>query len=748
MKKFLLLTLGCFSLLLSACGTEDGGPATISTVAPPAPGTVMEALFEPSSDPAVPSIVPVPNNAAFADSTDGTLNLKDTYGNPYTDIGVPQGAMNTLDGFSTVAPMTTSFAEALDSTSIAAAVHVYDGSTGAELSFGQDYVAIPNPTDAKILVIKPVKPLKGATNYLVVVTSDLQSATGKPAAASKIFTLMKSPVPLVNTAGVSQIPGVPDANAVALEGLRQTVKPALDVAAAFGIAKKDIVVAWSFKTQTLGKVLAKIQADSATDPYASNVANFLTAATTPSTATGGLGTVDFYTFATQVTVAAGNTALRDAYTASPTNFDTIGSVVIGAVKLPYYLDAAATAQDTAPLTTTFQVDSYGTPTIKSVQTVPFLMTIPKGAAPAALGGKWPVVIFQHGFTVDKSVMFGIANTLSKAGFAVIAIDAVLHGDRTFGLDLVDNATGAPAPNGDGIADSSGKHYLNLSSLLTSRDNIRQTVADLIHLTRLLETQTMDVVNNGTGLPAAGGDGTPDLIVGTVPVSYVGHSNGGILGTILAGVEPAIKTFVFANPGGDYASILQSSAAFSPVVNAGLAAKDSGLVPGSAKYDAFFFAAQTVVDDGDPLNYAAAAVAAGKNILLMKTKDDLVVPNAQTDALSRALGLKQVALTTAAVDPTTGNPWSLGVVDGTATPQAPPALPLGGFTGSGFTFFTQGTHSSFLKPDPANITGQDVITEMQSEALYYLSSGLQTTGATVYIGATPLPSTNAASTVVQ
>ena len=750
MKRLWLPILG-ISLLLSACGKEDGGPGTISTTAPALPGVnAVEALYAPSSDPAVPSILPVPNNAAFG--TDGTLNLKDEYGNPITDIGLPQGAMNTLDGFSTVGPMTTSFAEEIDATTVAQAVAVFDTytATPTQLTFGQDYIALPSPTNAKVLVIKPLRPLRPSTNYLVVVTNALKGTSGKPTTASKIFTLMKSSVPLVNTAGISQVPGVDDTSAASLEGLRQTVKPALDTAAAFGIAKKDIVVAWSFKTQTLGKVLAKIQADSATDPYASNATNFLTAATTPSAATGGLGTVDFYTFATQITVASGNTALRDSYTASPTSFDTIGSVVIGAVKLPYYLDAATTAQDTAPLTTTFQVDSYGTPTIKSVQTVPFLMTIPKGAAPVALGSKWPVVIFQHGFTVDKSVMFGIANTLSKAGFAVIAIDAVLHGDRTFNVDFVteDAYANTTALVPDGTADSSGKHYLNLSSLLTSRDNIRQTVADLIHLTRLLEIQTMDVVNNGTGLPAAGGDGTPDLIVGAAPISYVGHSNGGILGTILAGVEPAIKTFVLANPGGDYASILQGSAAFSPVVNAGLAAKDPELVPGSAKYDAFFFAAQTVVDDGDPLNYAAAAVAAGKNILLMKTKDDLVVPNSQTDALSRALGLKQVALTTAAVDPTTGDPWPLGVVDGTATPQAPPALPLGGFTGSGFTFFTQGTHSSFLKPDPANATGQDVITEMQSEASYYLTSGLQATGATVYIGATPLPSTNPVSTVVQ
>ena len=677
MKKFLLLTLGSFALLLSACGTEDGGPATISTVAPPAPSSVMEALFEPSSDPAVPSIVPAPNNAAFAGSTDGTLNLKDAYGNPYTDISLPQGAMNALDGFSTVAPMTTSFAEALDSASIAAAVHVYDGSTGAELSFGQDYVAIPNPTDAKILVIKPIKPLKGATNYLVVVTSDLQSATGKPAAASKIFTLMKSPVPLANTAGVSQIPGVPDANAVALEGLRQTVKPALDVAQAHGITKDKVAVAWSFKTQTLGKVLKAIQAASAADPYASNATNLGAVATAIPAAT----------------FAAGVGLPISAYS-------NLGSVVTGAVQLPYYLDeySAANPNPLAPLTSVFQMDAAtGLPVVKSVQNVNYLLTIPNTAGP------WKVAIFQHGFTVDKTAIFGIANTLASAGYATIAIDAVLHGDRTFGLDLVNNTTGAPGS--DTYADASGTHYLNLTSLLTSRDNIRQSVADLIHLANIVKVSTLDVVSNTNGAPGAD---APDLDT-TVPLVFVGHSNGGILGTVLAGVMPAtdINKYVLANPGGDYATILQNSGAFSPVVNAGLAGATPPVLVGTPEYAAFFFAAQTVVDDGDPLNYAA--LAASKGIFLLKTTPDGVVPNAQTDALSLNLGLKQVSGNLATQN---ANAWALGVV---ASPQA----------GNGFVNYTAGSHSSFLDPT----SSAAATTAMQTDTATFLVGGAVITSDT-------------------
>src|SRR3546814_17084913 len=42
---------------------------------------------------------------------------------------------------------------------------------------------------------------------------------------------------------------------------------------------------------------------------------------------------------------------------------------------------------------------------------------------------------------------------------------------------MNNATGAAGA--DGIADSSGASFINLSSLLTSRDNNRQAVSDLL-----------------------------------------------------------------------------------------------------------------------------------------------------------------------------------------------------------------------------------------------------------------------------
>ena len=49
-------------------------------------------------------------------------------------------------------------------------------------------------------------------------------------------------------------------------------------------------------------------------------------------------------------------------------------------------------------------------------------------------------------------------------------------ERTFDVDLINNATGAAGA--DGVVDATGTHFINLQSLLTSRDNLRQAETDL------------------------------------------------------------------------------------------------------------------------------------------------------------------------------------------------------------------------------------------------------------------------------
>jgi hypothetical protein len=137
--------------------------------------------------------------------------------------------------------------------------------------------------------------------------------------------------------------------------------------------------------------------------------------------------------------------------------------------------------------------------VRGSKAIPMLVVMPTAAPPSPPGNPtahikpssgWPVVIFQHGITRDRSDAFALAQSLAGQGWVIVAVDLPLHGitnttsglyqasnEQTFNLDLVVNATGAAGP--DGVIDSTGTHFINLSYPLASRDNLRQGVVNLL-----------------------------------------------------------------------------------------------------------------------------------------------------------------------------------------------------------------------------------------------------------------------------
>ena len=339
------------------------------------------------------------------------------------------------------------------------------------------------------------------------------------------------------------------------------------------------------------------------------------------------------------------------------------------------------------------------PKATGTQTVPLLMTFPNansGRTKPAAG--WPLVIFQHGITRNRTDMFAVAGTLAAQGFAVVAIDLPLHGltstanpfyvgntpfgaiahERTFDLDLSNNSTGAAGP--DGAIDPSGSYFINLGSLLTSRDNLRQGEADLLQLSRA-----------ASGFPN----------VDASKISFVGQSLGSIVGTVFLANDPTVNVGVLSVPGGGIARLLDASPSFGPRIHAGLAA--AGLVQGTPSYDAYFAATQTVIESGDPINFAAGT--AGKRILVHEVigggdvLPDQVIPNtvagaplSGTEPLIAALGLSPI-------------------FESTFANNDPAGL-------RGATRFLQGEHGSLL--DPTDFPAATV--EMQSEMASFLVTG--------------------------
>jgi len=648
---FFVLTL----FILAACGSGTNDSAAVPTVpATNDDGSIVTTVLTAQFDTSSPTTLPLPNNLLFLGSTDLTLNLPPTG----TFLDPTFEALSALDGFSTVAPWAAPFVGFEGATATIDPATVIPGSSVRafevttvfgtiapngivrELVPGVDYVA--TVSGGSNVVIIPLKPLKELTVYMAVLTDDIRDTAGSDATPDQTYFIAKRTSPLIDANGNSTDSALDDATAQALEGLRQIVNAQESVAEAAGIPRDDIVLSWTLTTQGITPILNAIHSTVQPAPITLVPSGLTTAAL------GGPGIADIY---------------------------------IGIITLPYYLAAAAHPQDTAPLTEFWEaapgaylpgvldllptLDLTSThittvnpfPVVKSMQTVPVLLTVPNHIPKPAAG--WPVVIFQHGITRNRADALAIADTLASIGYAVFSIDQPLHGivpafdppavaalyventpfgavanERTFDLDLANQATGASGP--DGITDASGSYTINLTSLRTSRDNLRQASIDLSVLaTTIFAGISID------------GDPNPDFDGSTI--QFVGQSLGSMVGVAFLAIEPLVTNAVLSVPGGGIANLLIGSDTFGPRILAGLAGL--GIEPGTANFNLFLLATQTLLDSADPINWAGPA-AAFNSILLHEVIGDTVIPNfvataplSGTEPLIAAMGLSTITATT-------------------------------------------------------------------------------------------------------
>jgi len=710
MKYRLIPAFALVVSILAGCGGSSSTPRSVPTPITENPdGTPTTDVITANFDPAN-GVLPFPINLLLSGSGDLTLNIP--VADP-TDFGDPQVALNALDGFSTVSPWTFSFSDPVDADTIVpgSSVRLFEvqfvfGTIAVqqvvtELVPGQDYVATVAGTDptGRTIAIVPLKPLEEMTGYMAVVTDAVQDAEGNPATPSQTYFLAKRTEPLVTDGGVSTEPLLDNATAQALEPIRQLVNAQETAAEAVGVARDDIVLSWTATTQSITPVL--------------NVVRSTLSATSSTLAPTGLTTADVL---------------------PPGASPGIADVFIGVVELPYFLGVPSAENPTAPLNQFWEaspgnyvppfdgleLDSESTnvtvanpiPVERDRQTVPILVTVPNQfSGQVKPAGGWPVAIFQHGITGNRSQALALADTMASIGVAVISMDLPLHGitqtnpmdptqplaalyvgntpfasvanERTFDLDLQDNASGAPGP--DGQIDSSGAFFINLQSLLTARDNLRQGQVDLSTLA--LNVPFMDI----------DGDSVSDFDGSNI--NFVGLSLGSIVGTGFLAVEPTVNNGVLSAPGGGIANLLASSPTFGPVIRAGL--QQAGVEPDSPEFFQFLGAAQQVVDSADPINWSTVAVQ-DNSILLHEIIGDSVVPNSVqgaplsgTEPMIRIMGLDTI----------------------TATTQSAAGI-------RGATRFSVGSHGSLLDPSANPAT----TAEMQSQAASLIASG----GTTVIV----------------
>ncbi|HET7315788.1 hypothetical protein, partial [Salinisphaera sp.] len=718
-----------------------------------APAPEATSLYSPASQNAV---IPFPNNLLFVDtdnmqgalagiSADGTLNIPDASGvNP-----VIAGA-NKLDGFSTTENLYADFAGAdIDlATANNGGVRVIDAGTGTELTAGKDFDVVKSPAvvDHTRLLIRPLKPLDPATTYYVLITDKLKTAGGGSVAPSDQFAIVESSAEV----GSADNPAgdYSTAQQAALASIRSSqVRPILE--AVPGAGSDNVIVAWQFTTQSIGASLRYLATHPTPNPngvddggirvrplpdgQGGQLSTGEVNPSLPDTANLYQGTVDLSYYLA---------AAADDGTATPAPLKTYwisnGEAAPGHATLHAPSGAAIPCSVlTASKSTT---GCFPYPQRRSIQSVPVLVAVPNANSPSGGNppdGGWPVVIFQHGITGDRTNMLAIAPALAAAGFVTVAIDLPLHGlapdaalaidggERTFDLDA----------NGDGVVDSSGANFINLSSPITSRDNLREAVVDLIDLNATLMQGAIAVV---------GGDAIP---LNGQPSQYLGHSLGAIVGSTLMGVtsSSAFDAATLANPGGGVLRLLDGSPAFGPQIAAGL--KAAGVGEGSETYQSFLRLAQTIVDGADPINYAQTAAARHPLHMIEvvgggnggANPPDLVVPN----AVPANVGARFTPATSGACPATddytptldtvcVGGPLSgtdpLAAAMGLASVSASVPYETGSQKADSVVRFASGAHSTILDPTAGTANGQvdpqeglATTVEMQCETIGFLAA---------------------------
>lgn len=328
------------------------------------------------------------------------------------------------------------------------------------------------------------------------------------------------------------------------------------------------------------------------------------------------------------------------------------------------------------------------PSKQAEVTVPLIATMPEAGTLANFGiekpaAGWPVIIFQHGITSDRSTSLPMADALAFACvrrdlsgpsgapcFATIAIDQPLHGipasgSRVPGLTSVSapdpgfsaNLPSAPSEslterhynftaseanlpvpmdytNGLG---TSGSLFVNLANFANTRDSLRQAVLDLLNLNASLATMDVD------------GDGSANDL-DTSEVYFIGHSLGAIDGLTFVALnnDSDVQASPFSNlpsvhaasamfAGGGFTRLLTNSPTFAPRILPGLADASDDLQQGKSGLETYLSVFQGLLDTADPLNYASYLSADRGNTGILFSEivgdgtpahpSDQVIPNA-------------------------------------------------------------------------------------------------------------------------
>lgn len=246
-------------------------------------------------------------------------------------------------------------------------------------------------------------------------------------------------------------------------------------------------------------------------------------------------------------------------------------------------------------------------------------TLPVRAWLPAGPGPHPVVIYGHGMNGNRDEARHLAARVADLGLAVVAVDAMHHGDHPSRVP----------------GEEPGFAFLGIDMDGLKIDGVRmRTSFDQSGLDKL---QLLEVLKADADLD---GDGVDDLQLDQM--AYVGVSLGGLLGPSLLALSGDIDAAALPVGGAylmKFATDVELVDSFKPLF--------ASLVGGEDALEALLVVAQSAVDGSDPATFAAHVLQQrfdeqpAPHLLLPVATDDEIVPPSTGRALARALGLPHI-----------------------------------------------------------------------------------------------------------
>ena len=590
--------------------------------------------------------IPFPN--AFLIGDDGTVDIPIPEGIDPLQRGIFE-EVNTRDGFSVLGQGWVTVLGELDPASV---TYYEDGQDDGELgaiamaevpgalpeTLGPEYIELEYVPEYGKIMFRPKLPLRKGTLHAAILSDRLVGTNGLPAKPTPIFVMLASEFPLYDAdSGESLIAQLPDSAAPDLEaGRMQYSRLFLSAQIVTGDKRDSITGAFAFTTDDVTEPLQQIHAQ----------------------ALARLAERAELVAERACEVDDTRDCAEDLLDNSDGSFDTYTGPYLNSA--PLYEGGPTTDErdfsNIAQIQWAGEFDSVnfldGDRAIKGwdaldTARVPITVYVPK--ATAECQPPFRVLIAQHG--LGSSRLFsglGLANTMASPEYclATVAIDSVLHGGRTEGLDTL-HPTTHPEDSGDG--------FLGID-FVVSTNNFTQSVVDLAVLNQIIRAGGLDSLVDNTAGDDGMGDPLPMFDISRVGI--MGTSLGGIFSADLVTIDPELNDVVLTVAPGKLTYYLTEDSIIGenllgPLESLGVLERGTFAFEQLISFvqwvadvvDPGAFARYTTDDTLDALVYDPMADAFSEgdgvpaaDVLAQMALDDNVAPNVSTRQLAEVLGV--------------------------------------------------------------------------------------------------------------